>query len=138
MSTIRQTIEDRIRETVPDLRQVEGAAGLESIRNGKVSPPAAFVVEAANSVAQGIEGYQSVVESFAVVLVIHNRRDPQGGDASDNCRLLRDQVAQALIGWQPSMTYDPVAYVRGSLVSLSGATLSWQEIYQTIGVRRAG
>ncbi|MBF0424124.1 MAG: hypothetical protein HQL73_14160 [Magnetococcales bacterium] len=134
MSTIRQIIEDRIRDTVSGLRQVEGAAGLESIRNGNVLPPAAFVVEAANSATQGIEGCQQVMESYAVVLVVHNRRDPQGGDASDNCRQLRDQVAQALIGWQPSMTYDPVAYVRGGLVSLSGATLTWQDIYQTTGV----
>lgn len=134
MSTIRQTIEDRIRETVSELRQVEGAAGLEFIRNGKMSPPAAFVVEVANSTTQGIEGCQQVMESYAVILVVHNRRDPQGGDASDNCRLLRDQVAQALIGWQPSDTHHPVAYFRGSLVGLSDATLSWQDIYQTTGV----
>ncbi|MBF0155144.1 MAG: hypothetical protein HQM03_22060 [Magnetococcales bacterium] len=138
MTTVRSIIEERIRTQIPGLRQVAGAAGLGTIGTGRVIPPAAFVVEAANTAGEAIEGSQQVTESIAVVVVVDNRRDPRGADASDTCRQWRDQVSAALLGWRPSPAHDPITYIRGSLVALTETTLSWQELYQTIGVRHAG
>ncbi|MBF0604596.1 MAG: hypothetical protein HQL07_13000 [Nitrospirae bacterium] len=135
MTTIRKAIEDRIRETVTGLCSVAGSADLDAVTAGRVNPPAAYVFEAASKGAnQEIGGQQQVNESFAVVIVVSNKRGERGVDSADQCRGLRDQIFRALVGWEPGLTHDAMTYDSGRLVLLKDGLLYWQDFYKTTGV----
>lgn len=140
MTTVRSIIEERIRAQVPELRQVAGAADLDAIKSGRIHPPAAYVFEvgrAAQPNALLMAVHQETRDSYAVVVVVDNRRDARGGDGSDACRLLRDRIATALVGWQPDPEGAALEYVGGNLVEFVNQHLYWQEVYRTTGTLRS-
>jgi len=139
-TTLRQAIEDRIRDQVSGLREVAGAADLQSVLAGRITPPAAFVFRVQtrageNSIVNGVD--QRVTETYAVVIVTRNVRDPRGADSSDDNEALASSVSTALLGWQPASDADPLEYDGGRLLSLSDGFLFWQEAYRTARYRRA-
>lgn len=140
MTALRAIIEERIRAQVPELRQVAGAADLGAVKAGRVIPPAAYVFEVGRTAQPNtllMAVYQETRDSYAVVVVVDNRRDARGGDGSDACRLLRDRIATALIGWQPDPESAALEYVGGHLVEFVNQHLYWQEVYRTTGTLRS-
>jgi len=140
--TIRQAIEQRIKaqDTANNFREVAGAANLRGVLESRVSAPACYVFRlrnnpGANTLDIGVS--QRVVESYAVVVVTGNKRDARGGDSSDENEALCQQVDTALLNWTPDPAAEPLEYGGGSLVSLAGGTMYWQDIYTTARFRRA-
>lgn len=140
--TIRQAIEQRIKDqdTGNSFREVAGAADLRGILDGRVSAPGCYVFRlrnrpGRNDLDTGVS--QRVAESYAVVVVTDNRRDPRGGDSSDASEALCDQVNTALLGWTPDPDADPMEYGGGQLVSIKEGKFYWQDIYTTARFRRA-
>ncbi|MBF0415598.1 MAG: hypothetical protein HQL79_07500 [Magnetococcales bacterium] len=132
--TVRQAIEKRIREQVTGFRLVAGSADLRSVVTGSVTPPAAYVFEVgrtakANQLIRAVE--QEITESYAVVIVVANYRDAKGSDGADSCRELCDQVAQALLGWQPAEASTSMEYAKGQLVDMHDNHFYWQDVYTT-------
>lgn len=140
MTTIRKAIENRIRDQVGALRHVAGAADLDSVMKGRAVAPSAHVFEVSRTAKSNdllMAVHQETTDSHAVVIVVANHRDASGSDSSDVCRLLRDQIASALIGWQPDPGFTEITYVGGSLASMHDNHFYWQEIYRTTGVLRS-
>ncbi|MBF0602938.1 MAG: hypothetical protein HQL07_04500 [Nitrospirae bacterium] len=140
MATIRKAIEDRIRGQVQTLRHVAGAADLDAVTKGRAVAPSAHVFEVSrtaqpNSLLMAV--HQETTDSYAVVVVVANHRDASGSDSSDACRLLRDQIATALIGWQANPESAALEYVGGHLVDFANQHLYWQEVYRTTGTLRS-
>ncbi len=132
--TIRRLIEDRIKSRVPGLRQVSGAADLESIRTNTITPPAIFVYRGSrdptsNGLLSGVA--QRVTESYAVVVITKNLRDARGAVSGDENEALCDRVGAALLGWQPNRECDELEYAGGRMTVMTGQLLVWTELYTT-------
>lgn len=140
MATLRQLIEARIKSEVDGLRAVAGAADMQSVLQGRVSPPAAYVFRlrnaaGPNTLANAVD--QRVNEQYAVVVVTRNVGDSRGGDSSDANEAICDDIGDALLGWEPAADAEPMEYGGGRLVSLQDQFLFWQETYTTARYRRA-
>ena len=137
--TIRQLIEARI-EAECRFREVAGAADLPNVLKGRATTPGCYIYRA--SVRAGNNGLvnavsQRIEETYAVVIVSRNVRDPRHGDSADENEALCAQVSAALLGWQPDETTEPMEYAGGRLVSLLNGAYYWQEHYRTARHRRA-
>jgi hypothetical protein len=138
--TTRADIEERIRDhdqaNGRRFRQVAGAADIEAVMAGRVTPPGAYVIRLGrksgrNRAATGVS--QAVAVSFAVMLVIADRRGDRGTDSSDEMEALCDQVQAALLNWAPPGARRGLEYAGGRLTSRKDARLYWQEVYTLPG-----
>lgn len=131
---------DRIRASIPDLREVLGSAELAAVQDSYRSTPSAWVI-AIDEVAQDSSlistTAQRVTARMGVILAVRNARDPRGEAGHDDLETLRDALKTALLGWAPTVEHDPATYVSGSLLKLTDATLWWQDEFQTTFYLRA-
>lgn len=138
--TIRQAVEDRLREQLTALREVAGAASLDAVLSGRVSAPAAYVFREAQQASPN-EGAnyisQRIGVRLGVVLVVRNVADPRQGDSSDEAEALAEQVRDALLGWAPADEAEPLEYAGGRLVSMQNGFYFWMDSYTTATYWRA-
>jgi hypothetical protein len=50
---------------------------------------------------------------------------------------VRDQIKAALIGWEPSATHDPVEFIGGEIVNITGGVTWWKDTYETLTYNRS-
>lgn len=76
---------------------------------------------------------QMMALGVGVVLAVRNRRDRRGGDALAEMRRLRQQVRNALFGWQPDGAFEAVMPEGGELLELvdDEGLLLWQDAFRT-------
>lgn len=134
MINIRPLIEQRIKDTVPELTEVAGSSDLSTLLTGRVSDGGCYIMPESdtatpngrvNAVAQRNQ------EQFAVIFTVSDVRDPRGADAADVCNGLRAKVLSALLGWVPESSCEMVEKVNGRLISFTGGYFIWKDVYQT-------
>lgn len=132
----------RLREQVPALRAVAGAAEFAAAVAGTVTPPAGFVLlgkEQGDPKTGGTTlAIQRIRATFAVVLAVRNyRRSERGTAQSPELVPLIHSVRQALMGWRTTV-FDPapgqvastsVDFQSGALLRYDQATVWWQEMF---------
>lgn len=135
------TVISHLRDSLPALRLVGGAAEVAQAFAGLTTMPAAFVLPARESATaspwanQIVE--QEVTAEFAVALAVRNLSDSEGRAAVDALEPVRVQVRDALLGWAPDAESGPCEYVDGDLVSFDAGVLWWQDRYRTSYVIRS-
>ncbi|WP_308583420.1 hypothetical protein [uncultured Pseudomonas sp.] len=96
--------------------------------SAQLSHPSAYVIAAgddasANDVDNAVR--QDITDLFDVVLVL-NSTDERGQEAADLLHDLRANLWKALVGWRPSVEYDPIEYGGGSLIFISRARVVYR------------
>lgn len=134
-------IEQRLRDAVPDLQQVQGAAdfaAVSSLRGFRV--PSAFVVLAQE---QGTEepteqrgrrpsGKQQAKVTFGVITAVRNYRDNRGDQAARDASPLIGKIRDALMGWQPDdQSMRPIGWLQGDVLDYDADTLLWIDVFTT-------
>lgn len=130
----------RLKDQVPELQEVGGAADLASIQKLRdFRTPSAFVILAVEtpvprqSGAPGAATRQMVQVQFGVVVAVRNYRDSKGQAAADDLRPELGRVRDALIGWvPPGLTgARDCQLVQGKVIDYDTDTLVWTDLYQT-------
>jgi len=125
-----QFVIDRLKAQLSGIRQLGGAADLDSALNGSVSVPAVFVMPQAEAaevttMATGLVR-QTFTSNWGVIQVVTNRRDASGAAALTDLATLRLAVRQALVGWvSDTSTGEPVLATGGQLLRLDGESRLW-------------
>ena len=65
-----------------------------------------------------------------VVYAITNRRSDDGDEAVEEIERVRDQVLDALVGWEPPSGDSAVTYRRGRLLRFDKGTIWWQDAFE--------
>ena len=121
----------RLRDAVPGLRSVEGAASIASLMASNALPqqtPAAHVVtlgmQGGNEEAMAGAYVQSITEVVGVIVtwrtVVNTDRT-----VADVETLVRE-IVDAVAGWQPAGAMAPFRLLRGQLVTMTKGTLVYQ------------
>jgi hypothetical protein len=131
--TVRNLIEDRIRDQVPGLREVKGAASYLALEEGVLLDDSAYVVKlirkpSENQTCGGFAS-QNVQETYAVFVSAKNVRTVTGADAADQAETRCAQIQAALLGWQPIAGADILTYAGGQLVDERAKIFIWRELY---------
>lgn len=130
----------RLKDQVPELQEVGGAADLAAIRQIRdFRTPSAFVILAVETPvprqpgAPGAATRQMVQVQFGVVVAVRNYRDNRGKAAADELRPELGRVRDALIGWvPPGLTgARDCQLVQGKVIDYDTDTLIWTDLYQT-------
>ncbi len=125
--TLRQAIEARIKDQVPEFVEVAGASSIENVLKNAINTPACYVLlerEFTKADADTQPEYEPLWQSYAVVFAVQNVRNPRGSDASDDCELLRDAVKAALIkDWQPASNTERFRYRGGVVIPVKGTAI---------------
>lgn len=112
------------------VQRVGGAAQFQVLPEAaNLVIPAAYVLpldEQPQAQSSGNGYQQSVVEQFAVVVVLSNKADERGQAAASNLDAHRAGVFRALLGFQPSAAHDIVEFAGGQLLHLDRARLYYQ------------
>lgn len=111
--------------------RVAGAAEFQALEvNAKMLLPAAYVIPTGDTVSRqesSTDYYQQIIEGFAVVVVLDNRRDLRGQMASfDAVDTIRRELFLALLGWEPDADSHPIEYDGGQVVEMNRAALYYQ------------
>ena len=125
-----QFVIDRLKAQLSGVRQLGGAADLDTALNGSVSVPAVFVMPQAEKAAVTPMSTGVVRQTFAlnwgVILVVSNRRDASGAAALTDLASLRQALRLALVGWVPdASTGEPVYATGGQLLRLDDESRLW-------------
>lgn len=121
-------------ETIPVLaRRTEGALQLARLRQQNALPqvtPAAFVCPAGIAgdrpdVATGVFR-QQLTDVVAVVIVLRASDDPKVARAIDPLHDLIRQVITTVAGVRPPGASHPIQFLRGFLVSMADAAVTYQ------------
>jgi hypothetical protein len=104
----------RLKDMVPELRSVEGAAELAALMASKPQPTAGI---AAHVILTGLRGaaadaaagafVQEIEETLAVILTISAPGDRKGARAGDQLGAVVTSVILALAGWAPASSWEP-------------------------------
>lgn len=124
-----------LRDTIPALRLVGGAAEVAQAFSGLTAMPAAFVLPARETAGESPWGtqqtQQQVTAEFAVVVAVRNLTDSEGAAAVESLEPVREGVRAALLGWSPDVdTVEACEFVDGDLVSFDAGTVWWQDRYR--------
>ena len=127
----------RLKAQLTALRTVGASVDLDAAIDGVVALPAAFVLPMAENASDtGLVSstFQRVVQGFAVLHCVSNRRDAQGSAAMDDLKTHRASLRAALVGWVPdASTGEPVVFTAGRLMRLDGdGRLWWMDEFQLI------
>jgi len=131
---------ERLRDQVPSLDEVAGAAELEGIQDLRsFRTPSAYVVlvqetaEPRRTGAPGATGRQMTKALFGVAVAVRNYSDSKGKGAADDLRPVLGAIRDALIGWVPPGL--PGArdcqLLQGKVIDYNSDTLLWTDIYET-------
>ncbi|MBF0212198.1 MAG: hypothetical protein HQM00_01395 [Magnetococcales bacterium] len=107
-----QPILERLRSTLPECRQVQGARELNGITARTGATPALHLIFDGHEPLLHAAGEQALEQRWLVVVTIRNLREAEGGDgerAEAGPLLLR--VCRALIGWSPSPEHGPLRLI---------------------------
>lgn len=126
----------RIRDSVPALKLVGGAAEFENATNAAMALPAAFVLPARDRGGSSPFGNQIVEQQidseFAVVLAVRNLSDSTGSAAAQqSLKPVRDAVADALINWPPDPDFFGCEFSNGQLTLFENGVIWWTDTYRT-------
>lgn len=134
MMNLRCAIENRIRKTCLDFKEVAGSADLVNVLAGRFADPGCYVFydrTAAQSSESEAPIIQRVEMFVGVVIVVRNVRDSRGGDAADISWQLQNQIRKALLGWAVNADFDPVSYVGGNLINFDNGFHIWKDSFKT-------
>lgn len=112
--------------------RVAGAAqwaGLTEDENPAL--PAAYVVplrEDAGPNESQVSYYQTITNTFGVILLVPNFADERGQDASRWIELLKPEVFKGILSWtmQPRDEHGPIIFEGGSLIYMDDARAAYQ------------
>lgn len=126
-----ETIIKQLRTYCPTLGQnVAGAAQFKQLEESANLPlPCAFVIPLDDNPQDSRslnDVLQPMTESFAVILAVSNTVDEKGQAGTSSVHTLRAELWKALLGWQPDVCYNGIAYEGGSLLSVDRARLWYQ------------
>ncbi|MDP1696498.1 MAG: hypothetical protein Q8L45_01715 [Xanthomonadaceae bacterium] len=129
---------DRLRASVPTLRQVAGAAELDAAMNSvnASTVPAAYVLPALESAGETRGSSQRLIQivsvTVAVVIAVRNyRRADLGSAAGADLGGVVAAVRSAVLGWTPPGGEKPFDFKAGRLERRQDAALWWQDLYRT-------
>lgn len=126
----------RLREQVPQLRQVGGAADYAAVADLRgFTTPSAYVIFAGES-ASGAPGprgarVQAVDTRFGVALAVRNFRAGAGDQLGDELRQIIGATRAALIGWLPPVPgATALRWDSGEVMDYDHSTVLYVESYQ--------
>lgn len=127
------SIEARLRGTMPQLRTVAGAVEFAALQAPPLPAklPAAYVMPVAdeaapNSLASMLHR-QVLTATIRVALITRDLRDTRGDAALTTLDALRRGLRQALAGWTPPGARSALELRRGALLDFQDGTLTWAE-----------
>lgn len=113
---------------------IGGAADADMAVEFAPRPPCAYVVPMAETAEPSeLLGLldQRLTQTFLVLLVVANLRDPTGSAAAADLAAKRLQLRTALLGWVPdTATGEPVEFVSGALLQFKEQALWWRDVFQ--------
>lgn len=130
----------RLRDQVPVLDGVEGAAELAGIANLRsFRTPSAYVVlvqetpEPRKPGAPGAASRQMTKVVFGVTTAVRNYTGNKGKAATDDLRPVLASQRDALIGWVPPGLAGArdCQLIQGKVIDYDANTLLWTDIYET-------
>lgn len=136
-------VEKRLRDECPSLKLVGSMADFESARKGLTTVPAAFVMPA-RDVGQPSPFGNQIVEQrvgseFVVAIAVRNLTNDRA--AVDSLEPVRDEVRDALLGWQPDAPdneMDGCEFGAGVFFELDvNKVLWWTDSYRTANTIRS-
>ncbi len=112
----------RITEQCPGFRYVDEAWFSKPVDDYSADTPAALVylAEDAGNTPNELNGRQGVTTTYGVFIVA-----PRG----DTFRAQRQEVRDALFGWQPPGTTGVMAYRGGEMAEIKGRYVWWREFW---------
>lgn len=119
-----------LRARCPSFSQrVGGAAQFRNLpENINLQVPAAFVVPLDDNPEpnRSQNGFrQTLKESFAVIVVLSNA-DERGQSSANAVHDIRQELWQALLGWQITEDHDPIEYEGAALLEIDRARIWYQ------------
>jgi hypothetical protein len=136
-------IQQRLREQVPALRTVQGAADYAAVASLQdFAAPCAFVLLVSEEGEPNPPGHamrgqvaklsQIVVVEFGVVLAVRNYREQRGAQLADQLKQMLGDVRRALLGYVPDVNGGRACqFVKGRIQDYDAATALWVDVYQT-------
>ena len=130
-------IVDRLRQQVPDLHAVGGAADYGAVKELRAfRTPSAYVIFAEEDntgkvpTSPGVCAQESSVQ-FGVVLALRHWRETRGEQMQDDMRVLVGQVRAALIGHKPAQQgVRAIGWQSGKVLDYDAGTLLFADVYQ--------
>lgn len=128
-----EPIIDRLRERVPALRGVEGAARLIALTASNAlsqqSGANAYVIPMAMrggqvTAASGL--FVQVTEQIVSVILSMRHADPSGARATAEIDDIRTAIIAAIAGWAPAGAMGAFRFMRADVVSLVAGTFLYQ------------
>lgn len=122
-----------LRERVPDLRHVGGAANFaQATEANPRATPAAFVFTTAESAdGGGLTADASALYrvEIALVIVVRDVGDPTGAAATDDIEGLRGQVFDVLLGQRPDAQHTEAQFIGGAVLAVRDHHYWWQDTW---------
>ncbi|WP_420598637.1 phage tail terminator protein [Neptuniibacter sp.] len=134
-------IEQRLRDAVPELKKVEGAAEYAAVQDIRgFTPGSAYVVLAGEKNLEEPEAQPGLrraarsepLATFGVIIAVRNHSGRNGSEALKDAMPLIGAVRDALIGWTPGENQmRPIAWVKGDVMDYDKSTLLWADVFTT-------
>lgn len=127
-------IEQRLREMVPTLESVAGAADYAAVQDIRsFRPPCAFVVLAQEKGSTDLpRGVHQATATFGVITAARNYSSGSGSAAIDDARPLVKAIRTALVGWKPAnREFFACSWVQGDVLDYDANTLLWIDVFET-------
>jgi len=133
------TIAQRIKSAVPALKDVQGAASLESaLKSGLRALPTAFVIPLTEDAGRNSSGSQVVTqritERFAIIIAAKDMGDNVGAKAAQALRPIRQGVMASIMGWEASTKHTAIEFDGGTLFKVNAGTIFWRDKFLTTQV----
>lgn len=128
-------LKERIRQMVPAIKLVGGAADFQSAAEANPAvTPACFVIPMEEQPEPNKLGdiiIQRVHAQVGIVLVVRNLTDAKGVAAQADIDALRKQVKDQVFGWQATPDLDPFERGNSHLLAFRDGHMWWQDLYTT-------
>ncbi len=129
-----EIIEQRLRDEIPQLEHVGGAAdyaAIETMRNFRT--PSVFV---APSKEKAIDGQARHVyqahSTFGIIIAVNNRRADKGQSTLSDARPIIEAVRKALIRWMPEdRAFRECVWLEGEVLDYDKSVLLWADVFKT-------
>lgn len=132
---------ERLRTTVPRLRDVRCVVDVESVRaSAYFAAPGAYVLLPSETGGQAINGARVTPADtqFSVVMTLTSFRERHREAVTDEFFTLLAQVRAALIGWTPpGIGMTAIRWRGGRVYDTDASTILWAEDYQLTHVLQA-
>lgn len=126
----------RIKNTVPDIKFVGGAAEFQTAAdNAPKVTPAVFVIQLEETPSPSADAnivIQRVHAVVGIILVVRNVSDNTGAAALASTEALRKAIKDQVFGWQAKPELDPFERAGSHLLAFRDGHAWWQDAYSTI------